>query len=198
MTLDEELVDAGEREAEQMGEADDDVRDLDAGVVDVVLDADLPAGFVTVAAQEAGEGVAEDGVAKMADVRGFVGVDASVLDEAEAGAAEVGVLVVGHALDEEGAVEADIEVTGSGDLEGSDAGEVGELGGEGLLELLGDDARGFAEALGELEGDGEGELAEGDRGRLLDGELGDGEVVACEQDGLEPGQQHLLKRAIHG
>ena len=196
--LDEQLVDAGEREAEEMGEADDDVRDLDAGIVDVVLDADLPAGFVAVAAQEAGEGVAEDGVAEMADVRGFVGVDAGVLDETETGTAEIGVLVAGHALDDEGAVEPDVEVAGAGNLKGGDAGQVGELRGQGLLQLLSDDAGSLAEALGQLKGDGQGELAEDDGWRLLDGKLGEGEVVTCEQDGLEPGQQHLLKRAIHG
>ena len=69
----------------EMHEADDDIGDLHAGVVDVVLDADgLVAGLEAVRAEQAGEGVAEDGIAQVADVRGFVGVDAGVLDEAEA------------------------------------------------------------------------------------------------------------------
>ena len=108
-----------------MDEADDDVGDLDAGVVDVVLDADLVAALVGVGAEEALEGVAEDGVAEVADVRGLVRVDAGVLDEAEAGAADVGVLVGGDAADGGGAVEADVEVAGAGDFDGGDAFEFG-------------------------------------------------------------------------
>ena len=58
-----------------MHKSDDNVRDLDAGVVDVVLHIDLlPCG-----AQQPDEGVAEDGVAQVADVRGLVGVDGGVL-----------------------------------------------------------------------------------------------------------------------
>ena len=123
----EQLADAGEREAEEFCEAYDDIRDLDAGVVDVVLDSYFPAPFEAVRAEEAGEGVAEDGVAEVADVRGLVGVDAGVLDEAEAGAAEGGVLIARDARDGGGAVEPDVEVAGAGDLNGRDAGQVGEV-----------------------------------------------------------------------
>ncbi len=109
---------AGSREglAFEMNEADDDVGDLHAGVVDVVLDADLDAGLVAVSAQETLEGIAQDGVAQVADVCGLVGVDAGVLDEAEAGAADVGVEVCGNTAHGGGAVEADVEVTGAGDF----------------------------------------------------------------------------------
>src|ERR1700722_5697121 len=93
-----------------MDEADDYICDLDAGVVDVVLDADVVTAFERVGAEEALEGVAEDGVAEMADVRGFVGVDAGVLDETEAGAADLRVLVGRDAADGGGAVEADVQV----------------------------------------------------------------------------------------
>lgn len=58
-------------------EADDYVGDLDAGVVDVVLHLDGISGM----AEDAGHGVAEDGIANVADVGGFVGVDAGVLDD---------------------------------------------------------------------------------------------------------------------
>ena len=58
-----------------MKEADHDIRNLHAGVVDVVLHVDLLPG----GAQQAHEGVAEDGIAQMADVRGLVGIDAGVL-----------------------------------------------------------------------------------------------------------------------
>ena len=58
---------------------------------------------------------------------GFVGIDAGVLDEAEAGAADVGVLVGGDAADGGGAVETDVEVACSGDFDAGDAFEFGEM-----------------------------------------------------------------------
>jgi hypothetical protein len=54
-------------------------------------------------------------------VRGLVRVDAGVLDQAEAGAADVGVLVGGDLPDSGGAVEADVEVAGAGDFDRGDA-----------------------------------------------------------------------------
>ncbi len=112
----------------ELDEADDYVGDLNAGVVDVVLHADLVAALVVVGAEEALEGVAEDGVAEVADVGGFVGIDAGVLDEAEAGAADVGVLVVRDGADLRDAVEADVEVACSGDFDGGYAGELVQRG----------------------------------------------------------------------
>ena len=50
---------------------------LHAGVVDVILNFHRPAA----GAQHAHEGVAQHGVAQMADVRGFVGIDVGVLDD---------------------------------------------------------------------------------------------------------------------
>ena len=55
-----------------MEEADDDIGEIHAGVVYVVLDIDFLAG----GAKESDESVAEDGVAQVANVRGFVGIDA--------------------------------------------------------------------------------------------------------------------------
>ena len=52
----------------ELPEADRDVRDLHAGVVDVVLDLDLAAEE----AQQPAERVAERGVAQVADVRRLV------------------------------------------------------------------------------------------------------------------------------
>ena len=57
--------------------ADDDVRDLNPGVINVILDLNGVSGV----AKDARHGVAKDGVAEMADVRGFVGIDACVLDD---------------------------------------------------------------------------------------------------------------------
>ncbi len=140
----------------EVDEADDDVGDLDAGVIDVVLDADLVAGLVVVGAQKTLEGVAEDGVAEMADVRGLVGVDAGVLDEAEAGATDVGVPAGGDLEDSGGAVEADVEVTCSRDLDTRDA--FGEIGGQLIFEFIRYDAGGFAEAFGEFKSYRQGQV----------------------------------------
>ncbi len=61
----------------KMHEAHDHVGHLHAGVVDVVLHVD----FLTGSAKETDEGVSENGIAKVADVRGLVGIDAGVLDQ---------------------------------------------------------------------------------------------------------------------
>ena len=148
-------------------------------------------------AQKAGKGVAEDGVPQVTDVRGLVGVDAGVLDEAKAGAAEIGVLVAGDAGDERGAVEPDVEVTGAGYLDGGNAGQVGKVGGEGLLKLGRDDAGRFAEALGELEGERQGKLTELDLGGLLHCDARQRDGVGGKKDGLDAGEQGLLECAIH-
>ena len=77
----EELAGGGEILSFEVDEAYDYVCDLDAGVVDVVLYAYFVAAFVVVGAEEALEGVAEDGVAQVANVGGFVGIDAGMLDD---------------------------------------------------------------------------------------------------------------------
>ena len=64
-----------------MQKSDDDVGDLHAGVVDVVLHIDFAAGD----AQQANKGIAQDRVAQVADVGGLVGIDAGVLDQNLAG-----------------------------------------------------------------------------------------------------------------
>ena len=61
----------------ELAEADDDVGDLDAGVVDVVLHFDRRAAE----AEHAHERVAERRVAQVADVRRLVRVDRRVLDD---------------------------------------------------------------------------------------------------------------------
>ena len=70
-------ADLVERFVLELAEADDDVGDLHAGVVDVVLHFDRRAAE----AQHAHERVAERRVAQVADVRGLVRVDGRVLDD---------------------------------------------------------------------------------------------------------------------
>ena len=66
-----------ERLALEHPEADDDVGDLDAGVVDVVLHFDRDAAEP----EDAHQGVAERGIPQVADVRRFVRIDRRVLDD---------------------------------------------------------------------------------------------------------------------
>ena len=61
-----------------MKESDDDVRDLHAGVIDIKL----RFGSLAVRLQNSDERVAQNGVADVTDVRGFVRIDRSVLDHA--------------------------------------------------------------------------------------------------------------------
>ena len=61
----------------ELQEAEDDVHDLDARVVDVVLGLD----GLALVPQAADERVAQAGVAEMADVGGLVGIDVGVLDD---------------------------------------------------------------------------------------------------------------------
>ena len=70
-------ADLVERPVLELAEADDDVGDLDAGVVDVVLHLDRRAAE----AQHAHQRVAERGVAQVADVRRLVRIDRRVLDD---------------------------------------------------------------------------------------------------------------------
>ena len=70
------FLDLVERLVLEIDETDDDVRDLNAGVVDIVLHLDP----LAVRLQDPLERVAEDRVSHMADVRGFVRIDRRVLD----------------------------------------------------------------------------------------------------------------------
>ena len=72
----EQLADLGCRFAFEMNESDNDIGYLHAGVINVVLHIDfLPGG-----AEQSAEGIAKNGVAQVADMRGLVGIDARVLD----------------------------------------------------------------------------------------------------------------------
>ena len=57
--------------------AENHVGDLYSGVINIILHFHVVAGV----AQQARESVSQDGVAKVPDVRGFIGIDAGVLDD---------------------------------------------------------------------------------------------------------------------
>ena len=166
-------VDLLQRPPPDVEEADDHVGDLNARVVDVVLHLDRAAGV----AEAPHEGVAEHRVAKVADVRGFVGVDVRVLDDDLAGPGRQlrGRRGTGpeHPGDERAPVEPEIQVAGSLDGRRRDAGREDD----GPGELGRDRARGFPEALREVERDGRGEVSLRDIRRPFEGEfrVGDAE-----------------------
>ena len=72
-----EFFDFGMRLFLQMQESYDHVRDLHAGIVDVILDIHFPAHKT----QQANKCVAKDGIAEVPDVRGLVGINAGVLNQ---------------------------------------------------------------------------------------------------------------------
>ena len=71
------VLDFGPRFLLDIQKPNNDVGDLDARIVDVVLNVDFPAGK----AQQADERVPENRVAQVPDVCGLVGIDAGVLDQ---------------------------------------------------------------------------------------------------------------------
>jgi len=134
--------------------------------------------------EEADEGVAEDGVAEVADVGGFVGIDAGVFDErvnllhshqASRVLAKSSGVNKGDGGDAGGAVEVGVDVSGAGDFKTGEASESTQRG----HDFLGDDFGGFAELAGEFEGDGGGEFAEFEVGWNLEGDGLDIEGVVC-------------------
>src|SRR5262249_37283173 len=112
-----------------------------AGVVDVILDLD----WIAASAKHADEGVAQDGVAEVADVGGLVRVDVGVLDNdlAVAGGRSGGASEKGGGISP--SIEAQIDIAAAGDLQFGNAGD-GRNGGD---ELFGDFARRPAKLLGE-------------------------------------------------
>jgi hypothetical protein len=122
-------------------------------------------------------------------VRGFIGVDAGVLVQAEAGTTDIGVLIGSNAADGSGTVEADIEIACSGDFYAGDAFQFRESCRQLGCQLCRDGARSFAETLGKFEGNRKSEFTKGDAGRLLDSKLRQGDVVLCEKYGLDAGQK---------
>ncbi len=130
--------------AADVPEADDQVGDLDARVVDVVLHLDFPSEPL----EETHQGVAEDGVAQMADVGRLVRVDVRVLDDDLAlvprrfrfRAREQG-------AQENVAIEERVEVTRPRDLDSFDAGGRNDRAGHGA----GDVARRLLERASQFE-----------------------------------------------
>ncbi len=175
-----------------MQEAHDDVGDLDAGVVDVVLHVDFVAG----GAEQAHKGVAEDGVAQMADVRGLVGIDAGVLDKGHCVGQTFGreqCLVGGDQSRGCGTIEARVDVAGAGHFESGEAFDGTERGDD----FLRDDFGRLAQRARQLQSDGRGDLAECRSGGVSRGIVLDVEIVFFFQHGAKTLAEPLLQFQIH-
>ena len=146
-----------------MQKADDHVRDLHAGVVDVILHFDALPG----AAQQADEGVAQRRIAQVADVRGLVGIDVGVLDDAfrRVGGGRRGRRsgLFEASRKERRARQIKIHIPTASDLDALDAFDGRKLCGNFLRDL----PRRALQALGQLEADRRGCLAHLDARRLL-------------------------------
>ena len=178
----------------QLAEADDDVGDLDAGVVDVVLNLDRRAPE----REHAHERVAERRVAEVADVRGLVGVDCRVLDDrldrgAIARARRIADAEPGQ--QERRAVEEDVEIAVRRGFDAADA----VAGSEPSGDLLRDDLRRLAQPAGQLERDGHAEVAECPIRRLFDREVQRRIVkrIQLRQNGADAGTDRVVQRKNH-
>ncbi len=158
-------------------EPDDDVGDLHAGVVDVVLDLDRRAQEP----QQPPDGVAEDRIAQVADVGGLVRIDRGVLDDRLRPAGRGGRRRLAEvAAQERGAIEEDVDVPAADRLDARHAGDGRERGDD----LLRDGAGRLAERARQLEGAGECQIAEGPGRRGLDDQRrghGLGPVKCCQR-----------------
>ena len=136
-----------------LAEPDRDVGDLDAGVVDVVLDFDGAARE----AEQSAEGIAERGVAEVADVRRLVRVDGGVLDDGLALDGGRRRVAPGEPRGERlRPVDEEVDVAVGRRLDPLDAGDGAHAGGE----LLRDRPRRLAEASCQLEGERHRQVAE--------------------------------------
>jgi hypothetical protein len=184
-----DLADFGSGFLLQVQESYDHIRDLDAGVVDVVLNVH----FVSGGAKQAHEGVAENCIPQMPDVRGLVGINRGVLYEHMALRVRGDAFGLGHQASCGDAVEIGVDIPGAGHFEFGEAID----GAEGSDDLLSDDLWSLAEFAGQLEGDGRGDLAEAQIGRRLQRNLADFEIVFFFQDGAKATAKPLFQFENH-
>ena len=163
--LPRDALHVGERLLLEVQEAHHHVGHLHAGVVDVVLDPDVEAAV----AQQPHEGVAEARVAQVSDVGRLVRIDAGVLDDhvprTPRGRGRLGERAV-QARSEAATVQEQVQVAPAGHLGAQDVGRAGELSGQ----PLGDLARLAPQRLGQIERCRQGQVAELDPGRILEGD----------------------------
>src|SRR5436853_2136075 len=155
----------------QLQKADDHVGNLNAGVIDVILDVDLAAGE----AQQANETVAQNRIAKVSDVRGFIRIDAGVLNQHFAGGSRKALLAIGcDRSGQFGTIHAGINVSCTGNFQFLESGNLADAGDN----LFGDPAGSLAKFFSKLEGQRKRILAQFNLGRLLDHDFRQIEIVS--------------------
>ena len=183
-----------ERDPLERLEPDDDVGDLHAGVVDVVLHLDRHAAE----AEHTDERVAEGRVADVADVRGLVRVDGGVLDD--------GLALVGRPAyrrlgpqaggEKRRAIEKAVQVPVGGGLDAREAVHGAQCG----RQFLRDRARGFPQHSGQFKSDGHGQVAQRAVGRIVnrdDGLIGWRKAVDLGQPRRDRGTEPLMDWKNH-
>ena len=153
----------------QKVEADDDIGNLNAGIIDVILDFHLAAG----GAQHADERIAQHRVAEVADVRRFIGVDVRVFHDHFTGGLRGRGDGQQQTLRVTGAVKADVDITAASEFYGGDA----AYGADIIDQFLGDFARRLLELLRQLKSHGQGQFAEAELFGLFD-DNGKGDAIA--------------------
>ena len=163
-----DVADVVEVLALELAESDDDVGDLDAGVVDVVLHLDRHAAKPL----HAHERVAERRIPKVADVRRLVRVDGGVLDDGlRSSIVHRRSSIVGRrqlSARERDPIEVDVQVAVRRGVDARDAVDRAERG----RELLRDRPWRFAQPPRQLEGNRRRQIAELALRRILDRQLG--------------------------
>ena len=168
----DKLLDLGGRLLLEEVKAHHDVRDLDAGVVDVVLRLDrAPA-----RAQHADEGVAQHRIPQVADVRGLVGIDVGVLDDGLFGGLDRLHRRLEQGFAVSAAVEPHVDVAIAGDFERGDAGN----GAEARDNLPADGLGRLTQLAREVKGHRQGQVAEARLFRLFDCDGGVDAVALAE------------------
>ena len=158
-----DALDVGERLLLELLEAHHDVGHLDAGVVDVVLDADVEAAVP----EQPHEGVAEAGVAEVADVGGLVRIDAGVLDDHVARAPRRRAALDERLVQVRGdlaPLQEQVQVAAARDLGANDVAPRAQL----ARQPFGDLAGLLAQRLGEVEGRRQGQVPELHAWRVLE------------------------------
>jgi hypothetical protein len=155
----------------ELAEADDNIRDLHAGIVDVVLhlDRDVPE------SEQPHQRVAERGIPEVTDVGGLVRIDGSVLDDCFAGGRRPCRLVGRRKLGSQkpGTIQEEIDVTVRCRHDARDpVWQVHRTG-----DLLGDDPRRSTEPPRKLEGQRQRQITHGPVGRRFDGHIGERRFV---------------------
>src|SRR5580658_272076 len=191
-----------DRFAFEMQKTDDDIGNLDAGVIDVVLHVD----FVTGLAQQTDKRVAENRIPQMPDVCGLVGIDRGVFDQRMAlryrrtgvpHARHVFVFVASmgfrHYPYPRGPVQPRVDIPGAGHVQRVKPTEWAER----FYYLLRDDFGGFAQRARQLQGDGRRDLAKAQIGRRFERDVLDFECVFFFEERANCAAEPLLQFEIH-